>query len=57
MPIKDVLIIGIILLLISVLSMAFGTIGDLLDLIKKPFKKKTDKVIDVKEKGGVYRKV
>lgn len=51
------LIIGVILLIISVFSMAFGTIGDLLELVKKPFKKRKSKIIEVKEKDGVYRKV
>lgn len=59
------LIIGIILLLISIFSLVFGTFGDLLDLLKKPFirkpyikkekKKEKEKVIEVEEEGGVYR--
>ena len=57
-----VLIIGLALLIISIFSMFFGTLSDLVSLVKMPFRikekaeKHPKKIIDLKKEGNVYRK-
>ena len=55
------LILGVILLLISILTMFLGTFSDLILFLKKPFGRKEkdgkgENVIELKKKGGVYRR-
>lgn len=57
------LIIGVIILLISIFSLVFGTLGDLVNLARRPFlrkrykkdKGKGEKIIEVEKKDEVYR--